>query len=400
MAKIVINQDKIADYKELIKLCPFNAIEYKDNTLSINAGCKMCKLCIKKGPKGVFELIDEVKHRVNKDDYRGILVYVDHTNGEIHPVTYELIGKALELASKINHPVYCLFMGDNISDKAEDILNYGVNEVFVYNKKELKDFRIEPYTSVFSECIENIKPSIVLVGGTIVGRSLAPRVAARFKTGLTADCTILDVQENTDLDQIRPAFGGNIMAHIFTPNHRPQFATVRYKIFSAPEKIKNTKGKITMCDISGEKLMSKISVLKTFEKEKKKNIEDADVIIAVGRALKRKEDLDMIYKIAEKLNAEVACTRPLIESNWLDAKKQIGLSGRTVKPRLIITCGISGAIQFTAGMNNSDCIIAINNDEKAPIFQVAHYAVIGDMYDVLPKLADKIACELEVCHEL
>lgn len=391
MAKIVINQEKVQNPNELIKICPFNAIEYKDETLSINAGCKMCKICVKKGPEGVFEFIDDVKHSVNKDDYKGIAVYVDHVDGDIHPVTYELIGKAKELASKINHPVYCIFMGKGISDKANDLLEYGVNEVFVYDEEELKDFRIEPYTAVFEDFINEIKPSIILVGGTTVGRSLAPRIAARFKTGLTADCTILDVQDNTDLDQIRPAFGGNIMAHIYTPNHRPQFATVRYKIFSAAQKSEEIVGKITFKNISKEKLSSKIEVLEVTQKEKRESIEDAEVIIAVGRALKKKEDLEMINRLAEKINAQVACTRPLIESGWMDARKQIGLSGRTVKPKLIITCGISGAIQFVAGMNNSDCIIAINNDENAPIFKAAHYAVVGDMYEVLPKIIEKLS---------
>ncbi len=179
----------------------------------------------------------------------GIAVYVEHHNGNIHPVTYELIGKAREMASKIKQPVYCVFVGKDIKDKCSNLISYGVDEVFVYDEDEFKDFRIEPYSKAIENFIDKIKPTIVLVGGTTLGRSLAPRLAARFRTGLTADCTILDIQSNTDLDQIRPAFGGNIMAHINTPNNRPQFATVRYKIFSAPEKIENTTGKITLCKV-------------------------------------------------------------------------------------------------------------------------------------------------------
>lgn len=393
MAKIVINQNKPFDIDEVLGLCPFNAIEYNNENLEINSGCKMCKICVKKGPEGLFEFVEEKVHSINKDEWKGIAVYVDHVDGEIHPVTFELIGKAREMAEKINQKVYCVFMGSNIKDKTEELLSYGVDEVFVYDNEELQHFRIEPYSAVFEDFINNIKPTIVLVGGTTVGRSLAPRLAARFRTGLTADCTILDVSENTDLDQIRPAFGGNIMAHIYTPNHRPQFATVRYKIFNAPEKLENPKGKVTSCNISVKKLSSNINVLEVKHKEKEIGLEDAEVIIVAGRAIKKQEDMEMINKLADLLGARIAGTRPLVESGWIDAKKQIGLSGRTVKPKLIITCGVSGAIQFVAGMNGSECIVAINKDENASIFNVAHYAIVGDLYEVVPKLIEKLENE-------
>ena len=219
----------------------------------------------------------------------------------------------------------------------------------------------------------------MLFGGTTIGRSLAPRLAARFKTGLTADCTILDVGENTDLDQIRPAFGGNIMAHINTPNHRPQFATVRYKIFNAPEKVENPSGKVTICDIEKDKLKSNINVIETKVKNKVVGIEEAEVVVVVSRAFKKAEDIKMAEKLAELIGGQVAGTRPTIEAGWIDPRKQIGLSGRTVKPKLIITCGVSGAVQFVAGMKSSDYIIAINQDENASIFDVAHLSLIGEI---------------------
>lgn len=403
MAQIIVHQDKVKNPEELIKLCPFNAIEYVNEYLEINAACKMCKICVKKGPEGVFEFVEEEVVGIDKSQWNGIAVYVDHVDGEIHPVTFELIGKAKELAKKINHPVYAIFMGYDIKDKANEILHYGVDKVFVYDDVELKHFRIEPYTAVFEDFINEIKPTIVLVGGTTVGRSLAPRTAARFRTGLTADCTIIDVQENTDLDQIRPAFGGNIMAHIYTPNHRPQFATVRYKICSAPERSEDASGEIVPCQIGKDKLQSQITVLDVKKKEKVESIEDAEVIVVAGRAIKKEEDLKMVYELAEKLGGQVATTRPLIEAGWADPRKQIGLSGRTVKPKLIITCGVSGAIQFVAGMNNSECIVAINKDENAPIFKVAHYALVGDVYEILPSLIDKLKsvdCDADKIKEL
>ena len=391
MGHIIIHQDRIKDREAIMSFCPFNALDYVNEYLEINAACKMCKLCVKKGPEGVFEWSEDETEGVDKSAWQGVAVYVDHLEGRIHPVTLELIGKARELAGKIGHEVHAVFMGSGIRHAAEELLHYGVDHVHVYDDPALKHFRIEPYTAVFEDFITAIQPSIVLVGGTTIGRSLAPRTAARFRTGLTADCTFLDVQENTDLDQIRPAFGGNIMAHIFSPHHRPQFATVRYKIFSAPERSPEATGTITDRTVAAERLTSGIEVLEVRLKEVTAGIEDAEVIIVAGRGVKKASDLAMINTLAARLNAKVAGTRPLIEAGWIDAKKQIGLSGRTVKPRLIITCGVSGAIQFVAGMNNADCIIAINSDPKATIFNVAHYGVVGDLYEVLPALIDTLA---------
>jgi electron transfer flavoprotein alpha subunit len=392
VGKLVVNQEKVTPsvIEELVKICPFGALEDKDGKIEINAGCKMCKLCVKKGPAGVMEFVEEETTKIDKSLWTGVSVYVDHVEGDIHPVTYELIGKARELAAKINHPVYAVFVGHNIKDKAEELLHYGVDEVFVYDYEELKDFRIEPYTAAVEDFVNKVKPSTLLVGATTVGRSLAPRIAARFRTGLTADCTILDMKENTDLVQIRPAFGGNIMAQILNPNNRPQLATVRYKVMNAPERAAEASGKITIADINKAKLASNIDVIKVTKKVVEPSISDADVIVAVGRGLKSEKDLDMIRELADLLGAQIATTRPLIEAGWSDAKRQIGLSGRTVKPKLIITCGISGAVQFAAGMNNSDCIVAINKDPKASIFNVAHYGIVGDIYEIIPKLINDI----------
>ena len=392
MGRLVVNENKLNSQvvQDLVKICPFKAIEDKDGKIEINAGCKMCKICVNKGPAGVIEFVDEVAKTVDKSLWKGIAVYVDHVEGDIHPVTLELIGKAKELASKVDFPVYCLFLGSNISDKSEELLHYGVDEVFVYDKEELKDFRIEPYAAAFEDFVNKVKPSTILVGATTIGRSLAPRMAARFRTGLTADCTVLDMKENTDLVQIRPAFGGNIMAQIKTPNTRPQLATVRYKVMNAPERTLETSGKITICDIDSTKLSSNIKVLSVTHKEREESISDAEVIIAVGRGIKSEKDMQLVHQLADLLDAQIGCTRPIIEAGWLDAKKQIGLSGRTVKPRLIITLGISGSVQFAAGMNGSEYIFAINKDEKASIFNIAHYGIVGDINEIVPQLIEQI----------
>lgn len=395
MAKLVVNQDKITNVEELMKICPFGAMEVIDGKLEIGAACKMCRLCVKKGPQGAVEYIEEKVEEIDKSLWNGVTVYVDHVEGDIHPVTLELIGKARELADKVNQKVYCLFMGENITEKAEELLHYGVDEVFVYDKKELKNFRIEPYTAVFEDFINKVKPAVLLVGATTVGRSLAPRVAARFRTGLTADCTILDIKENTDLIQIRPAFGGNIMAQIITPNSRPQMATVRYKVMSAPERMKETSGKIIKCQIDDAKLISNMEVKDVIKKEIETGIADAEVLVVAGRGIKSEKDMEMVRELADLLHAQVGVTRPLIEAGWADAKHQVGLSGRTVRPKLIVTLGVSGAVQFTAGMDNSDYIFAIDTNENAPIFKVANYGVVGDIYDVVPKLINQIKSSRE-----
>jgi electron transfer flavoprotein alpha subunit len=377
MSKLVIHQDKIDNIKEFIKICPFGALEEVDGKVQINSACKMCKLCIKKGPKGAVEFVEDEVKKIDKTLWKGIAVYVDHTNGEIHPVTFELLGKASELAKKTNQPVYALFMGSNITDKSRELLHYSADKVYVYDKPELEHFKIEPYTAVFEDFINNVMPSTILVGATTVGRQLAPRVAARFHTGLTADCTVLDIHEN-------------IMAQILTPNNRPQMATVRYKVMNAPERREQESGEIVKCEIASDKLKSRVQVLDVVPKKKEKTIDTADVLVVAGRGVKKQEDLGMINELAELLGGQVACTRPLAEAGWMDGKRQVGLSGRTVRPKLIITCGVSGSVQFVAGMDHSDKIVAINKDPKASIFSVANYGLIGDIYDIIPKLVQKI----------
>ncbi len=389
MGKLIVHQDKITDMKALMALCPFGAMEEKDGKLEISAACKLCKLCVKKGG-GAVEFVEEVQSTVDKSAWKGIAVYVDHVDRRIHPVTFELIGKARELASKINQPVYAVFIGNDIKKEAEEVLHYGVDKVFVADNELLKDFKIETYTKAFELFINMVKPAAILVGATPVGRQLAPRVAARFKTGLTADCTVLDIRENTDLVQIRPAFGGNIMAEILTPNTRPQMATVRYKIMDAPEREDEARGSIEEVVIDDNVLISRVEVLEITKKPKEVGIENADVLVVAGRGVKKKEDLKLIEDLAAALGGDFACTRPLVECGWMDAKRQIGLSGRTVRPKLIITCGVSGAIQFLAGMDHSEEIFAINTDPKASIFKAANYAIVGNLYEIVPKLIELV----------
>lgn len=390
MAEIIVHQEKIPDIQTIADLCPFGAIEVVAGRVGITPGCRMCKLCIKNGPPGAFEQVGTKKASVDKDAWRGIAVYIDQSEGEIHPVALELVGKARELAQKIDHPVYALLVGNRLAAQAAALRHYGIDKIFLYEHPALEHFRIEPYTAVFEDFIQRCQPSAVLVGGTTVGRSLAPRVAARFRTGLTADCTFLDIAANTDLDQIRPAFGGNIMAHIRTPHHRPQFATVRYKIFSAPDRLVEPQGEVVPITPTGAMLTSLIQTLDAHRKAPVKNIEDADVLVVAGQGILRRDNIAMLQQLADRLGGMVGGTRPVIEAGWLDPRRQIGLSGRTVKPKLIITCGVSGSIQFIAGMSGAEKIIAINIDPNAPIFAVTHTVLVGDVCAIIPELLQRI----------
>lgn len=392
MITMKINQDKVTPEaaQALVQICPFSAISYDGKTLDIGAGCKTCGICAKKGPAGVVEFIEEPdEQQLDRSQWNGICVYADHEDGQIHPVTYELLGKARELADQTAQPVYALLIGYGVLDKAQDLLRYGADKVFVYDKDAFKHFVITPYANAFEDFINKIKPSSILVGATNMGRSLAPRIAARFRTGLTADCTRLEIRENTDLVQIRPAFGGNIMAKILTPKTRPQLCTVRYKVFSARQPGAPT-GEVVTMSLPEDLSKTCVKILNVQRKKKEKDLSEADVIVAAGRGLKNKSDLDLIYRFARALGAEVAGTRPLIEAGWLDPKHQIGLSGRTVKPKLIVTVGISGSVQFASGMDGAECIVAINQDKSAPIFEISHYGFVGDLYQILPALLEKI----------
>ncbi|MDP4118114.1 MAG: electron transfer flavoprotein subunit alpha [Bacillota bacterium] len=388
MSKLSVNNSLCDRCGKCAQSCPFSAVEINEKGIDFNAACKLCKICVKTCPKGAIRFEETVKKNVNKDMWKGVMVYVEHNCGDIHPVTIELVGKAKELAQKLHQPVYCVFIGGN-EKSAKELLQYGCDTVYIYDHPELKHFRSDIYADVFEDCIKEVKPSIVLVGGTSVGRSLAPKLSTRFRTGLTADCTFLDVRENTDLIQVRPAFGGNIMAQIITPNTRPQFATVRYKVMDKAEKTDGSSGKIVMMDIP-HGVQSKIQVVNVIKKETQPSICDADIIVAGGRGLKSKNDIAMLEQLAERLGGQTAFSRPLVEAGWANYTKQIGLSGRTVKPQLIITCGISGAIQFATCMKSSACIVAINKDKNAPIFKIAHYGIVGDIYEIVPAMLDKL----------
>ncbi len=387
MAELFFDPKKCTLCGLCLEQCPFGALEIRNDKVEVNASCKMCRLCVKNCPEGAVSLTEPPgKKTIDKGAWKGILVFVEQEETGIHPVAYELLGKAQELAAKIAQPVYAVIIGGSwVSAQAENLIRYGADKVFVYSHPELANFRGDVYTNVMEDCINRVKPAVVLVGATALGRSLAPACATRFRTGLTADCTMLDIKENTDLVQIRPAFGGNIMAQIITANTRPQFATVRYRVMDVIKK-EQAEGETVLCEVHGNLLRSGMEVLGTTVIERTKSIEEEDVIVVAGRGVKKQEDLSLLRELADALGGRLATTRPLVEKGWGDVTTQIGLSGRTVKPKLIITCGVSGAVQFAAGMDGAECIVAINTDKNASIFKIANYCIVKDLYEFVPEL--------------
>lgn len=371
--------------EQLKQVCPFNAFEYVDEYLSINASCRVCKLCVKKGPKGVCEFIDDSRPQIDKSKYKGIAVFMEQHNNLCHPVGFELLGKAKEIALKTNEKVYAIVIGSDTQAMVSECLQYGVDDVFVYQDSLYRDFNVERYTNVMESFYKKYQNNVILFGSTPLGRSFAPRVAARLKTGLTADCTMLDITEEGDLLQIRPAFGGNIMAKIITPNNRPQLATIRYKMFNKPAIVKPF-GQVHHESVEDIEKLSRIELIESVHKPQAKDISESEIIIALGRGIKKQSDLALIEPLRAQLGADLACTRPLIENGWFDARQQIGLSGRTVKPKLLINIGISGSVHFIEGMKEAETIITINQDPQCKLFNYSHYAICGDLYQVLPKL--------------
>lgn len=381
--------------EKCLQKCPFGALSVEANAIVINEKCRMCGVCVKICPQRALTFEQKpLKSIEEKGSWKDILVYAEQEDGQIHPVTYELIGEARRLADKVDYKVCAVIIGGESTVKnAEKLLSYGVQEVFAYEHHSFEGFKADCYTNAMADCIAQLRPSVVLIGATALGRSLAPRLAVRFHTGLTADCTKLDIRPNSDLVQIRPAFGGNIMAQILIAEARPQFATVRYRVMDKAKKVLAPTGKVTVMPVSNAVIQSGIEVLEVTPIKREKSIEEEDILVVAGRGVKNEEGVTLVRRLADALGGQLCFTRPMTENGLGDNAHQIGLSGRTVRPKLIITCGVSGAIQFAAGMNGSECIVAINSDPDALIFNIASYCIVDDLFAAVPALLAQLAAE-------
>ncbi|KLU40833.1 MAG: FAD-binding protein [Limnochordia bacterium] len=384
---IEINHGKCTLCEACIAACPFAALMRQGNRIVVLESCRLCKICVKRCPEGAIFVAGEGEEQLDsRAHWRGVMVVAEWTAAGLHPVTFELVGKGRELADELGEKLYCVVVGSGIDQACREIVEYGVDHCLAYDHPELEVMRIEPYTSAIANAIERVNPGIVLLAATPMGRALAPRVAVRFRTGLTADCTRLEVRGDGELVQIRPAFGGNIMAQIITPKRRPQMATVRYKVMERAVPQRMPGARVEHCQLNSEELRSRVTVIKSEKKPPQTSLADAEVVVAAGRGVRSKADLAMLEELAELLGGQLGVTRPLVEAGWAGHTRQIGLSGRTIRPKLLITAGISGAVQFTAGVTGAELIVAINSDPSAPIFRTAHYGLVGDLYPIVQGL--------------
>lgn len=391
MAQIAILERKCTGCGLCAQHCPFGAIDLEKGRPLLNAACRVCGACLKCCPQqAIIRLETKVDQAVDKSQWRDILVFAQAQGGRLHPVCLELIGQAHRLAQSAGFQVKAVLVGSGVTQCAQALRHYGLSQIAVYDHPLLAYFRASAYACCVEDYIRLSRPSVVLVGGTSLGRSLAPRLSTRFHTGLTADCTQLELRPNTDLVQIRPAFGGNIMARIVTPHTRPQFATVRYKVMEAAPRQPEASGEILIRQLPPRVLADKASCVQASPVPPGKSISDARILVVGGRGLQKESDLELVKELARLLGGDWAVSRPLVEKGWAAGDRQIGLSGRTVRPELILTCGVSGAIQFVSCMNASGHIIAINRDQEAPIFQVAHVGIVEDLYQVVPALIAKL----------
>jgi electron transfer flavoprotein alpha subunit len=319
-------------------------------------------------------------------EYEGLMVFAEQREGKIHPVSYELLGKGKEITGRLGVELSSVLLGHQMEEEAKELIYYGADKVFFYDHPALKDFDLLNYKHNIVRLVKEVKPEIFLFGATRLGRSLGPRVAVALDTGLTADCTGLDLDEDGNLVQIRPAFTGNILAHIKTWT-RPQMSTVRYKVMQKKARDANRRGEIIKKDAE---LVPSLLTIKKKEKLGGVNISEADVIVSGGRGLKKAEDFGILAALAELLGGVVGSSRPLVDDGWIGKEHQVGFSGNTVKPKLYVACGISGSPQHLAGMRDSDVIVAINSDPSAPIFKLADYGIVGDLYEVVPRLTNEI----------
>ncbi len=357
------------------------------------AKCTLCGSCVEACKK--YQAIEIIRSTFKGQDvksYSGICVFAEHKMGKLASVVPEIIGAALELKKTKPEPVSAILVGAGVKSLAPELLSYGVDEVWMIDNPSIGDFDEDVQAELVSRIITEKKPEIFLGGGTVTGRSLLPRVAAKILTGLTADCTELSIDPSTKLlKQTRPAFGGNIMATILTQSHRPQMATVRHKVMNPAAKVAAPKG--TIIDLSHIPVpKSKIEFLEFVEeKAGTVNLVEADVIVSGGRGLKDPKNFSVLEPLVKVTGGAMGASRAAVDAGWIQYSHQVGQTGKTVKPQVYIACGISGAIQHLAGMKGADMIIAINSDPNAPIFDVAHFGLVGDLFQVVPELVKRLS---------
>ena len=390
---LIIDKEKCTLCKLCIKNCPFSALAIGDGRLQVSDACTLCGACINVCR---FDALSIERRQASPEElaaYRGVFIWIEleEVNGKIQPrkVSLELLGKGRVLANQLGQQLVAVVLGGIDMPDMSFLGTYGADRVICCCHDLLRSYSTDGFTQVLSALISARKPEIVLYGATPHGRDLAPRVAARLKLGLTADCTGLEIDEQQQLVQTRPAFGGNIMASIITPYTRPQTATVRPNVFAVPEQDVKRKAEIEDFPVVLSRSAIRTRVVERYyvDEGSRQSIADANVIVSGGRGCQKPENLALLSRLADQLGGVMAGSRPIVEQGWIPHTLQVGQSGTTVGPQLYIAAGISGAIQHVVGMSSSRVIVAINKDPEAPILKTADLAVVGDVLEILPRLS-------------
>jgi electron transfer flavoprotein alpha subunit len=387
---IKINRELCDGCETCISACAYDAIDMTDETASINDNCIVCGLCI---PACPMEAISRDVKRVDIDpsEWSGIWVFAEMDRRGIKKVTLELLGEAKRLSQTRDTHVTALLFGYGLAPYSNLLFRHGADRIYLLDDQRLESFSLDYYSSLLVRAVQRYRPEILLMGATTNGRLLAPSVAVKLGTGLTADCTELSITPEGELKQTRPAFGGNIMASILCAGTRPQMATVRPNVMEKSEQESWREGDIIRLDWKDGDLENRVQMIDFIAADIEKiNLESAELIVAGGFGVGAAEKFSIIEDLAESMGAAIGCTRKVVDAGWMPHDRQVGQTGKTVRPRIYIACGISGAIQHQMGMNHSDTVIAINSDPKAPIFNMVDYGIVGDLFEVIPLLKEKL----------
>ena len=393
-----VDIEKCVGCGECESACTFGAIVVEDGKAVVDADtCTMCGTCVDACPEEALELEKETGAGpgIDLDEWRGVWVTAEYRFGTTAPVTFELLGKGRQLADDLGVALTAVLMGSGVSEQATELIHRGADRVLVVDHPALENFRDEVFAKILSRLAREEKPEVILAGATAMGRSYIPQVATMLETGLTADCTELTVRmEDRALLQTRPAFGGNLLATIVCPAHRPQMATVRPHVLKALEPDTSRQGDIVEVAPLDDELEARVKVLESvMEESEGPGLADAEIVIAAGRGMGSEKNMELVHELASLLDAGVGASRAVTDAEWLPHRAQIGQTGVTVSPKLYIGCGISGAIQHVVGIQGSDIIVAINKDPDAPIFDLSTYGIVGDVKEILPLLIKRVRQE-------
>lgn len=391
MAEIRVDQKRCNGCGECIPSCSFSAMEVKDGKVRILPACTLCGACVDACPEEAL-VLEKEEEKVDLSSYRGVWVFAEQRQRQIMPVTYELLGEGRKLADDLKEELSLVLLGYRIEEKARELSHYRVDKLYVVEDRLLEHYYTYSYTQALVDLVRAECPEIILLGATSLGRDLAPRVAARLKTGLTADCTGLAIEpEERNLLQTRPALGGNILATIISPHHRPQMATVRPKVMNRAEPGGTNRMRVIKIKPDLASQDQAVKVVELIREEKSVvDLQEAEIIVSGGRGLGKPENFSIVRKLADLLGGAVGASRAVVDAGWIPSYHQVGQTGKTVQPKLYVACGISGAIQHQAGMRGSEMIVAINKDPSAPIFDIATYGIVADLHRFLPILIDKL----------